>query len=266
MKTRVKKLIVLTVVSCVLIMASAYTDICTQNVYARDKQLNQFIILSKYYNVMDIGDEFQLAAITSSGKKPTFSSNKSNIASVNKYGLIRAKKSGKATITVKSCKAVAYCLITVNRTEIKLSNISINMEKGSVRKLTATISSGNKPKFSSSKSSVAKVDSSGNIQAVNSGVAIISVKVDGEIEKCTVNVKKPVITLESYKFTMKVGESKNLYAKVSNGYRPKYSSSNSKVIAITKSGQVAAIKKGKATITVSEGGTKVKCQISVEDR
>ncbi len=71
---------------------------------------------------------------------------------------------------------------------------------------------------------------------------------------------------ESYKFTMKVGESKNLYAKVSNGYRPKYSSSNSKVIAVTKSGQVAAIKKGKATITVSEGGTKVKCQISVEDR
>ena len=125
MKTRVKKLIVLTVVSCVLIMASAYTDICTQNVYARDKQLNQFIILSKYYNVMDIGDEFQLAAITSSGKKPTFSSNKSNIASVNKYGLIRAKKSGKATITVKSGKAVAYCLITVNRTEIKLSNICL---------------------------------------------------------------------------------------------------------------------------------------------
>lgn len=34
MKTRVKKLIVLTVVSCVLIMASAYTDICIQNVYA----------------------------------------------------------------------------------------------------------------------------------------------------------------------------------------------------------------------------------------
>lgn len=67
MKTRVKKLIVLTVVSCVLIIASAYTDVCTQNVYARDKQLNQFIILSKYYNVMDIGDEFQLAAITSSG-------------------------------------------------------------------------------------------------------------------------------------------------------------------------------------------------------
>lgn len=266
MKTRVKKLIVLAVVSCVLIMTSAYTGICTQNVYAGDNQLNQFIILSKYYNVMNIGDEFQLAAITSSGRKSTFSSSKSNVASVNKYGVVKAKKSGKATITVKSGKAVAYCFITVNRTEVKLSDTSIAMEKGSVKKLTVTTSSGNKPKFSSSKSNVAKVDSSGNIQAVNSGVAIISVKVDGEIEKCTVNVKKPVITLESYKFTMKAGESRNLYAKVSNGYRPKYSSSNSKVVTVTKSGQVTAVKKGKATITVSEGGTKVKCQINIAEK
>ena len=258
--TKIIKKIVCFMLTVAMVLSALSTDLFEKTIYGSDFSC---IVLSRYTEKMDVYEQFYLIAITSTGKKPTFSSSKSSIASVDKYGLITAKKEGKTTITVKSGKARAYCIITVNKTIITLSKTKISLQKGQTTKLTAQISSGTIPKFSSSRSSVAKIDSSGNITGVKNGTAIISVKADGQTVKCTVEIKKPTITLNSYSISMKVGETVTLTPNVSNGYKPQYSSSNSKVAKVTGTGRVTALKKGKAIITISEDGTKVKCQINV---
>ena len=51
-----------------------------------------FIILSRYNCNMKIGQSFFLAGIASNGKRITWKSSKSSIASVNTYGQVTAKK------------------------------------------------------------------------------------------------------------------------------------------------------------------------------
>ena len=71
---------------------------CSTRVYAAGYE---YVILTQYTKTMKIGDEFYLTAVTSTGKKPKFSSSDSKIAAVNTYGKITAKKAGTATITIK---------------------------------------------------------------------------------------------------------------------------------------------------------------------
>lgn len=229
--------------------------------YAADKKC--VIILSKYNAEMDIGEQMYLIALVSDGKKPSFKSSKSKVASVNPYGLITAKGKGTATITVSRGKSKAVCMITVNPTEIKLKETSVEMQKGEKRKLYVSVSSGSKPTFRSSNSRVAKVDSQGNITAVKNGSATISIKADGETKKCKVTVKKPQIILDKYEINMAAGDTALLKAEVSNGCQPAFRSSNSKVASVDQNGKITTYKKGKATITVTEDGTKVKCKVVV---
>ncbi|MDE7431650.1 MAG: Ig-like domain-containing protein [Lachnospiraceae bacterium] len=223
------------------------------------------IVLSKYSAKMDIGGQMQLIAFTSDGKKPSFKSSKAKVASVNNYGLITAKSSGTATITVSRGKSKAVCKITVNQTEIRVEDTSVEMQKGDKRKINVFVSSGTNPTFRSSNSRVVKVDTAGNMTAVKNGSATITIRADGETKKCKVTVKKPQITLDSYEINMTVGDKKALGAKVSNGCQPEFRSSNSKVAGVDSNGMVTACKKGKAVITVSEDGTKAKCKIVVTE-
>ena len=61
----------------------------------------EFVVLNSYSKTLSIGDEFYLLAVTTNGKKPSFSSSNSSVASVNTYGKITAKKAGTATIKAK---------------------------------------------------------------------------------------------------------------------------------------------------------------------
>lgn len=223
------------------------------------------IVLSKYSAEMNIGGQMQLIAFTSDGKKPSFKSSKTKVASVNTYGLITAKGSGTATITVSRGKSKAACKITVNQTEIQVEDTSVELQKGEKRKINVIVSSGTNPTFRSSNSRVVKVDTRGNITAVKNGNATITIRADGETKKCKVTVKKPQITLDRYEINMTVGDTEVLGAKVSNGCQPEFRSSNSKVAGVDLNGTVTACKKGKAVITVSEDGTKAKCKIVVTE-
>ena len=53
-----------------------------------------------------------LSAVTSDLSYPSFTSSASSIASVNVYGVITAKKAGKATISIKSKYSDDYVLKT----------------------------------------------------------------------------------------------------------------------------------------------------------
>ena len=152
MKTnrRIRTLGVLLCMVSMLVFSGTKTDVYAGNI--------AFVVLNTYEQTMNIGDEYRLCAVTSNGKKPTFSSSDSKIASVNTYGLITAKKAGTAKIIVKTRNAEARCRITVNKTTIDLNQTSVSMDNGSEFRLKAEVSTGHEVKYKSSKRSVATVD------------------------------------------------------------------------------------------------------------
>ena len=93
-----------------------------------------FVILNTYSKTMKIGDESYLAAVTSNGKKPSFSSSDSKIASVNTYGKITAKKAGTVKITAKIRNGEASCTVTVLKTKVQLSAKTISQNGKAIKK------------------------------------------------------------------------------------------------------------------------------------
>lgn len=88
-----------------------------------------------------------------------------------------------------------------------------------------------------------------------------------EVEEKTVKKLKAKITLSAKKKTLKVGKSFRIlvkrytYGDLLKGYK----SSNKSVAVVRDTGWVTAMKKGKATITVTmESGCKAKCQVIVK--
>lgn len=150
-----------------------------------------FVLLSAYSKTMKIGDEFHLAAVTSNGKKPGFSSNNPSVASVSTYGRITAKKAGTATITAKIRNGEARCKITVKKTTIQLSAKRISLENGETARLKASASTGHPVTYKSDRSSVASVSEKGVILAKKPGTATITATADKTSVTCKVTVKYP---------------------------------------------------------------------------
>ncbi len=148
------------------------------------------ITLNKKSVSLEHGDTFKLTAKTSNGTKPTFKSNKKSIAIVSDNGKITALKPGEALITVKADQTEVHCKVKVRQPTITLSAKSCTLQAGRSQRITAKVSSGLKPVWSSSKSAVASVDQTGNITGVKAGSAVIKAKVDGVTATCIVTVKK----------------------------------------------------------------------------
>ena len=190
-----------------------------------------FVILNSYSKVMNIGEECYLAAITSTGKKPSFSSNNSKVASVNTYGKITAKKAGTARITAK---------------------------------LSATASTGRPVTFRSNKKSVATVDSNGVITAKKPGTATILASADGTTESCIVTVKKPQLYLSKSSVTLYRNRKFRLTVKSTSKSIPKWKSNKKSVATVDDNGNVTTIKNGTATITVTVDGVSKTCEVIVK--
>lgn len=223
-----------------------------------------FIILSRYNCNMKIGQSFFLAGIASNGKRITWKSSKSSIASVNTYGQVTAKKAGTCKIIGKVSGGEASCKITVERTRITLSAATLTMENGTNAILRATTSNGSSICWKSKKSSVASVDENGQIEAYKPGETIITAKADGSVSLCRVIVKKPKVTLNKTKVTMYRGESVALTAKVSSKRKVTWKSKKKSVATVTSTGKVTAIKHGNARITATVDGVTKECEITVK--
>lgn len=224
-----------------------------------------FIILSQYEKTVTISDEFYIIAITSTGKKATWKSSDSKIASVNKYGKVTGKKAGVAVITASIKGAYASCLVTVNSPSVTLNQSHITLYRGQNSKLSAEVSSKVKAKWKTNKKSVATVDQNGNITAIKNGTAVITATVSGVSAICEVIVKKPDITLSAEELTIKTGSVTSITANVSSGNSPTWSTSNPKIISVNSKGEIRAIKKGRAYVYAKEDGAKARCTIYVTE-
>lgn len=224
----------------------------------------EFVILSSYHKTMKIGDQFQLLAVTSTGKKPRFSSSDSSVASVNTYGCITAKKAGTATITVKITNGEASCNVTVEKTAITLNHKTITLENGFCTVLTAKVSTGHPVVFRSSKRSVATVEEDGTITAKKPGTTTITATADKTKVSCTVTVKKPTVKLKQQSLSLyRKGKAKLTVTATSKSI-PKWKSNKKSVAVVDEHGTVTAVKNGTAVITVTVDGVSKTCQVRVK--
>lgn len=130
-------------------------------------------------------------------------------------------------------------------------------------------------KYSTSKKSVATVDSKGKIKAKAAGTATITVtsKSNSKVKAtCKVTVKQPVKEIRISKSVLAVqkGKTVNIKATVkpknASNKKLKYKTSNKKIATVNSKGKVKAIKNGTVTITVTAAdGSKKKatCKVGV---
>lgn len=127
-------------------------------------------------------------------EKVTYTSSNKKVAKVTSRGVITAKKSGTAKITVKSGKKKAVLTVTVPKTATKSISVAsaVSVKKGKTYTLKAKRTPANseeKITYRSSNKKVATVTSSGKIKGVKKGTATITVKSGKVTKKVTVTVK-----------------------------------------------------------------------------
>lgn len=133
-------------------------------------------------------------------KKVTYKTSKKSVATVSSKGVITAKGTGKAKITVtskKNSKKKAYVNVTVvsgKVTKVAIAETEATLKVGNSQKFTAKVSTKGKKasktlKWTSSDKNVATVDSKGNVKAVAAGTATITAtSTDGTKKKDTVKI------------------------------------------------------------------------------
>lgn len=219
-----------------------------------------------------------------SNKKLEWSSSDESIATVDKNGKVTGVKPGVATITVKAGKGrfSASCQVTVKRVvyseKIKLNKTTLTLNDGKSAELTATVYPENTTTktvtWSSSNTKVVKVDSYGEVTAVNPGTAYIYCKAkdSGVTAKCKVTVKAvkaTSISFASATTTIEYSKTKTLKAtfKPSNTTDKTltWTSSNPKVVSVDKSGKIKGLKAGQsAVITAKTKDGKLTAKITVK--
>lgn len=221
---------------------------------------------------------------SASNKKLEWSSSDESIATVDKNGKVTGVKPGTVTITVKAGNGrfSASCKVTVKRVvyseKIKLNKTSLTLDDGKKFEMSATVYPENTTTktvtWSSSNTKVLKVDSYGEVTAVNPGTAYIYCKTkdSGVTVKCKVTVKAVKVTSISFSSSSTTIEySKTKTLKVT--FKPSntsdkalnWTSSNPKVVSVDKNGKIKGLKAGQsAVITATTKDGKLKAKITVK--
>lgn len=249
----------------ILICLSFIISFTPQNtIKANSSSGISLLLLSDYQKSMNIEEQFYLVALSNNTKKPTYKSSDSTIASVNKYGLITAKKAGKVQITVKVGDSYASCSVTVQPTKITIHNKDLSLERGEKVKLRATTSNNSAVSWKSGKPSIAQIDEYGNLIAKKPGETMIIASANGTKETINITVRKPKISLNVTKVELYRGESVKLVPSISSIATPTYKSNKKSIATVSETGVITAVKNGEAIVTVKADGTEVVCEVIVK--
>ena len=162
----------------------------------------------------------------------------------------------------------------VAATEASLNKNELTINKGATEKLLLTIAPSNftdEINWKSGNTNVVTVDNTGKITAKAVGTAVVKVTVGNQSASCKVTVVQPVTSLylsksslpmeatDTYVLTVSVSPSDAFNKAV------KWESSDETIATVNQEGVVTALKKGKATITVSTlDGSNIKKTCTVE--
>lgn len=214
----------------------------------------------------------------SASAKINWKSSNKKVAKVDKKGIVKGLKAGKATITAtakdKNKKTLkAACKVTVKKRLIKSLTTDFSstvMEVGATKAVKVSIKPGNasvkKLKYTSSDNSIASVSSTGLITAKKEGKATVNVSTtDGSKKSVSIQitvktktaseVKVSGILAEETSIKLEVGTPKQINVTVTpeNAANKKlnYNTSDPDVATVSESGMIQAHAKGNAEITIS---------------
>lgn len=218
-----------------------------------------------------VNQEYELeVTVTPAGSNDytlTWESSNTSVATVDEKGKITAVGEGKTTITVKtSTGKVAYCNVTVKEqvSGIQLNYNEKNIVIGEEFTIKATIVPSSaadqvRVTWSSSKTSVATVSSSGVVKGLKGGTAIITCKTDdGKFTAfCVVTVVERVtsVTLNKSNIPVGLGKTYTLKATIKSNAATKptvkWTSSNTRIATVDSKGKITGKAIGTVTITAA---------------
>lgn len=247
------------------------------------------VSLNKSENTLFVGETDTLTATVSpsgvADKSVVWSSDNTDVATVDKDGNVTAVGNGKATITATSLvdnTKYASCTYNVNSV-IPISSISLDSTSKSVSigegfKLVAIVNPNNATfnelVWASSNNKVATVDKDGNVNTISTGsttITVASKNYPNITASCKVTVK-PIavksVNLRSNSATLTVGKTTQISATVSPSSATTktitWKSQNNAVATVTNTGKVTAKGVGKTRITATSGGKTATFTVTVK--
>lgn len=217
-------------------------------------------------------------------KSVTWESSDTSVATVSENGEVTAVKEGTAVITVTSVadntqKATCKVTVATSPNEVTLNKTELSLLIGAKETLNATITpegaSDKSVTWESSDTNVATVSANGEVTALTKGTATITVTmVDGKkTASCVVTVTLPPteITLNKTNLLLLIGVKETLQVTITPESAPDKSvtweSSDTDVATVSENGEVTALTKGAATITITlvDGKKTASCVVTVVD-
>ena len=246
------------------------------------------INLDKVELTLNVNDSSKYVAILSSytiadNSQLTWISSNPGIAAVDNNGVVTGISEGDAVITVKTANGLtATSNVTVKDEHIPIIGVKLNqkelvMKKETSSSLRATINPSNttedkKLTWISSDNEIVTISSTGVLTARKPGTAIITVTTSNGIsDTCNVTVISEItsVALNLTAISIEEGTSQLLRATINpsdttDSKELTWKSSNTSVATVDQKGEVTAVKKGIATITVETvNGKKAECKITV---
>ena len=271
--------------------AEGKSGTCTVTVKAKAVNVTE-VTLDKTELTLTEGETETLTATVkpdnADNRKVTWSSDKTDVATVDGTGKVTAVKPGEAvvTVTTEDGGKTASCKVTVkakavNVTEVSLDKTELTLTEGETETLTATVKPDNadnrKVTWSSDKTDVATVDGAGRVTAVKAGEAVVTVTTEdgGKTASCKVTVKAKVVPVTGVEVNpWAVTLSVRGTSKLSYTIRPadatnqnvKWESESPSVATVDSEGNVQGVAAGTAKIcvTTEDGGFKSYCTVTVK--
>lgn len=263
-----------------------FKDTTIINVKKKDSSNNIFLSIDS--DKMYVGDIKNAVAVvspdTALGSHVVFSSSDTSVASIDSSGKITARKNGKTTITARVpseniSSEVELTILEKKLERIDLSSTSLYLAVGDKVTLKSYFYPNDASSFinyTSNDSSVASVNSKGEITALKEGSMTIVVKGNNNIlAKCEVSVENDIVKAKKLKLKLEkesidIGEK----TKVTYTFEPSdithdkvtYVSSDSSVATVSNSGVVTGLRAGNAIITAtSTNGVNDSVTVKVKD-
>lgn len=236
-------------------------------------------MVSKKKIVAQAGEKYKLRLPEGLGEI-RWSSSKPSVATVNKKGVVKAKKKGKAVITAQADGAVYQCKVKVKQPvkEISFDRPIVVIKQGKTAKLNVSVRPSNASNkqllWSSDNTAVATVDDQGTVKGHRTGVAVITAKAkdgSGVTGSCRITVTSAPLKMKQTSVTLTKGESAKIKVKGTAGMTIGWGSGNKSIVSVSGNGN------GKATVTAVgvgstvvsayrlEDGQKVYCKVTVKE-
>lgn len=200
--------------------------------------------------------------------KLTWASSDNNIVKVSENGTITALAEGTATITATHKDITGTCKITVKSTTISLNKTKDTLAVEDKMQLTATTSpsiSSSFIKWTSSNTTVAKVDSTGKVTAIAKGDVVIKATIGKKEATCNIHVASAIISLPSSVYIYECRTYKLPYtirpASAENAVV--WTSSSDSIIAGKNGNVTLKHNPGKGVVTATYKEVTAKCTVSI---